>query len=326
MGQLVSDGSRDYVWVTDKTNRGDVIQNLNLAVSDPAGQPDVTAVGGTSLGHGTQTLGPPPTETGLERRALLLGGGRRRRDLPDLPHAGVPAGARRGEREQWDAVRGRRWGLPGGPRRLCGRRPEQRLHHLRQRQRWAWNALGGTSGAAPLWAAVVAVVASANGNTAGYGQLNPALYLLAQQSPSTYLNDVTSGNNDYNATAGGQYPAMPGYDMATGLGTPVASALATGLASMPLSVTISGSQTYGGSPTFIASAKFAGTGTAPFGVTLDSSGLTCSTVGTSTAIGPDPGAGAVHAAVVVVLRAHALGCRRRRLHASCTPRRPMTSL
>ena len=62
MGQLVSDASRDYVWVTDKTNGGDVIQNLNLAVSDPASQPDVTSVGGTSLGHGTKTLGPPPTE------------------------------------------------------------------------------------------------------------------------------------------------------------------------------------------------------------------------------------------------------------------------
>ena len=48
-----------------------------------------------------------------------------------------------------------------------------------------WSALGGTSGAAPLWAAVVAVVASANGNTAGYGALNPALYQLAQQSPGT---------------------------------------------------------------------------------------------------------------------------------------------
>ena len=133
---------------------------------------------------------------------------------------------------------------------------------------------------------MLAVAASANGNTAGYGQLNPALYLLAQQSPGTYLNDVTSGNTDYNATAGGQFPAMAGYDMATGLGTPVASALATGLTSVPLSVTISGSQTYGGSPTFTASANFAGTGTTPFGVTLDSSGLTCTTVGTATTIGP----------------------------------------
>ena len=52
------------------------------------------------------------------------------------------------------------------------------------------------------WAAVLAVIASANGNTAGYGQLNPALYLWLS-SPGTYLNDVTSGNNDYNATAGG---------------------------------------------------------------------------------------------------------------------------
>ena len=110
-----------------------------------------------------------------------------------------------------------------------------------------WTALGGTSGAAPLWAAVLAVVASANGNTSGYGLLNPALYQLAQQSPNTYLNDVMSGNNDYNATAGGQYPAMSGYDMATGLGTPVASELADGLTT-PLDVAVSGSQTYGGSP------------------------------------------------------------------------------
>ena len=96
-----------------------------------------------------------------------------------------------------------------------------------------WNALGGTSGAAPLWAAVLAVDDSANGNTAGYGALNPALYLLAQQSAGTYLNDVTSGNNDYNATGGGSYPAMTGYDMATGLGTPIASQLAAGLRAFP---------------------------------------------------------------------------------------------
>ena len=63
-----------------------------------------------------------------------------------------------------------------------------------------WEALGGTSGAAPLWAAVIAVIASANDNTQGYGALNPDLYLLAEQSPGTYLNDVTVGNNDYNAT------------------------------------------------------------------------------------------------------------------------------
>ena len=57
MGQLVSDGTLGYAWVTD-TNGGDVVQNLNLGVSDPASQPYVTAVGGTSV----TALGPAPTE------------------------------------------------------------------------------------------------------------------------------------------------------------------------------------------------------------------------------------------------------------------------
>ncbi len=126
-----------------------------------------------------------------------------------------------------------------------------------------WAAVGGTSGATPLWAAVLAVAASANGNTVGYGALNPALYVLAQKSPSTYLNDITSGNNDYNATNGGQFPAMSGYDMASGLGTPVASQLASGLTGIPLAVAVSGTQTYGGSPTFSGSANYAGPGDHP---------------------------------------------------------------
>ena len=29
--------------------------------------------------------------------------------------------------------------------------------------------------------------------------MNPILYTLAQKSPGTYFNDVTTGNNDYNA-------------------------------------------------------------------------------------------------------------------------------
>ena len=59
MGALASDGTRGYVWVTDATSNDDVVQNLNLAVSDPASQPYVTAVGGTSV----QAPGPAPTET-----------------------------------------------------------------------------------------------------------------------------------------------------------------------------------------------------------------------------------------------------------------------
>ena len=286
MGQLVSDGSRDYVWVTDETNRGDVIQNLNLAVSDPASQPDVTSVGGTTFGHLTKTLGPPPTEQAWNDALYYsegAGGGgiSTTFTMPAYQQAlgvvsgstGTPCANAGGECREVPDV-------------SADADPSTGYIIFDSVNGLGWNALGGTSGAAPLWASVLAVVASADGNTAGYGLLNPALYLLAQQSPGTYVNDVASGTNDYNATAAGTYPAMSGYDMATGLGTPVASALAAGLTDIPLTVVVSGSLPYGGSPTFTATANYAGSGAAPFGVTLNTSGLTCSTVGSSTAISP----------------------------------------
>jgi hypothetical protein len=295
VGQLVSDGTRDYVWVTDKTNGGDVIQNLNLAVSDPASQPDVTSVGGTSLGHGTRSLGPPPMEQAWNDALYYsegAGGGGISRSftMPDYQKAlgvvtgssGTPCANTGGDCREVPDV-----SADADP--SSGYIIYDSINSVNGQN---WTALGGTSGAAPLWAAVVAVVASANGNTAGYGQLNPALYLLAQESPGTYLNDVTSGNNDYNATAGGSYPAMAGYDMATGLGTPVASELASGLTAIPLDVVVSGSQTYGSqTPTFTASADYADSGITPYGVTLNTSGASCTQVDGSTPIGPTLPAG-----------------------------------
>ena len=81
-------------------------------------------------------------------------------------------------------------------------------------------------------------------------------------------------------------PSTTGYDMASGLGTPVASQLANGLMAIPLAVAVSGSQSYGGTPTFTAvPANYAGTGTLPYGVTgLNTSGLSCTTGG----VGPTP--------------------------------------
>ncbi len=284
MGQLVSDGSLNDVWVTDATSGKDVVQNLNLAVSDPASQPYVTAVGGTSFGHGTATLGPPPTEQ-VWNDALHYSDG-----------AGGGGISKTFTMPAYQQSLGTVSGSSGTPCAATGTDcreipdvsadadPSSGYVIYDSVNGLNWNALGGTSAAAPLWAAVVAVVASADNNTAGYGTLNPALYLLAEQSPGTYLNDVTVGNNDYNATDGGQYPALPGYDMATGLGTPVVSALATGLTVIPLPVAVSGTQTYGGSPTFSGFANFSGPGTTPTGVTLDASALTCTTVGNFTTI------------------------------------------
>ncbi len=85
----------------------------------------------------------------------------------------------------------------------------------------------GTSAATPLWAGLAALVNQARATHSGnvvtphnLGFINPILYSLAGQ-PTKYVSDfhdVTIGNNLY-------YPAVTGYDLATGLGTPKGTAL-----------------------------------------------------------------------------------------------------
>ncbi len=99
----------------------------------------------------------------------------------------------------------------------------------------AWTAFGGTSAAAPLWAAVAALTDDSpfcRAYGSGNAGVQPAgLYHLAGVARSYVygdgeaLGDVTSGGDDYapSGYTGGLYPATPGYDMATGLGTPLAS-------------------------------------------------------------------------------------------------------
>jgi kumamolisin len=74
---------------------------------------------------------------------------------------------------------------------------------------------GGTSQSAPIWAGLAAVMNQylvANGGRL-IGDLNPQLYRIAAGAPLPAFRDVTLGGNAVE-TAG------PGYDMATGLGTP----------------------------------------------------------------------------------------------------------
>jgi kumamolisin len=75
---------------------------------------------------------------------------------------------------------------------------------------------GGTSLAAPIWAGFTAIMdqyLKAN-HDPPVGFFNPILYHLAN-SPVPYrpFHDVTVGGNDF-------FAATPGYDMATGLGSP----------------------------------------------------------------------------------------------------------
>jgi subtilase family serine protease len=108
---------------------------------------------------------------------------------------------------------------------------------------------GGTSAAAPLWAAVAALIDASPFCTdyaSGDAGVQPeGLYTVANDAegyiyPTTasqpeVLYDVTKGNNDYTPSGytGGLYPATVGYDMTTGLGTPLVTGYtSSGAASM----------------------------------------------------------------------------------------------
>ena len=88
-----------------------------------------------------------------------------------------------------------------------------------------WWTSGGTSSSSPLWAAILAEInASQPCKSSGpTGFVSPGLYAVAA-IPAEYkasFNDVTKGNNDdYDIAGGAAFEAGPGFDMATGLGTP----------------------------------------------------------------------------------------------------------
>ncbi|MBC3843199.1 hypothetical protein GXW82_32335 [Streptacidiphilus sp. 4-A2] len=96
-----------------------------------------------------------------------------------------------------------------------------------------WYIIGGTSGAAPTWAAMLAQADSTASCKADgpVGQVNPTLYAAARTTYSSSFYDVTSGSNDWQPSGytGGNYPATSGYDLATGLGTPKYAGLLTEL-------------------------------------------------------------------------------------------------
>ena len=90
------------------------------------------------------------------------------------------------------------------------------------------NEYGGTSFAAPLWAGYLALVnqqALANGNKV-LGFINLLIYPIGTgPSYGSNFHDITSGSNGY--------PAVTGYDLVTGWGSPKGSGLLGTLAGTP---------------------------------------------------------------------------------------------
>ena len=69
--------------------------------------------------------------------------------------------------------------------------------------------IGGTSAVAPLWSGLIALLNEKLGKPLGF--LHPAIYGLPQSTNA--FHDITSGSN-------GAFSAGPGWDAATGLGSP----------------------------------------------------------------------------------------------------------
>jgi len=92
--------------------------------------------------------------------------------------------------------------------------------------------VGGTSAASPLWAGFTALInqqAVANGRGT-IGSMNAAAYAIGETSAySSLFHDITTGN-DTNSGSPAEFFAVPGYDLATGWGSPNGQALINYLA------------------------------------------------------------------------------------------------
>ena len=192
----------------------------NLSVDDPASQPYVVSVGGTTA----ITLGQSPTEQVWNDGATGGAGGGGTSRLWAMPswQKNVPSV------------------LATASSKICGTGTTQcrvtpdvsafadEYTGITIEIDGGWYTIGGTSSSAPMWAGLLAEIneSSTCQSSAvthnGVGFASPLLYevganpTLAAES----FNDVTTGNNDIFSNDHGAYAATTGYDAASGFGTP----------------------------------------------------------------------------------------------------------
>ena len=186
------------------------------AVDDPASQPYVTGVGGTTM---TSDI-PGTAETVWNESGVGAGGGGVSREWAQpsyqsgfaLPQSQINCSS-----------------VPGGgaSSTTCREVPDVSADadpSTGYDIDWDgnWISAAGTSAAAPTWAALVALADSSSACLNGgvrVGFANALLYSL----PASDFNDVAVGGNGYGSVGG--YQAGLGYDMASGLGAPNGAAL-----------------------------------------------------------------------------------------------------
>ncbi|MGO9752931.1 MAG: S8 family serine peptidase [Solirubrobacteraceae bacterium] len=172
-----------------------------LSVEWPASSPGVIAVGGTSLS--VSAGGAYVGETSWEDPLEQAGGG-----------GGLSAYF---ARPAWQSAPGVESRFSDGKRQLPDVSADADVA-----TGWATytagsaGETGGTSAAAPFWAASMALIEqyARRSGVAHLGFVDPVLYAIASSSqPYRPFHDVTVGTDRY-------YPATAGWDFATGLGSP----------------------------------------------------------------------------------------------------------
>ena len=219
---------------------GTAASPADLSVDDPASQPYVVGVGGTTTLDATN---PPVQSTWNDGSQWGSGGGGLSEVWPQTAWQGTPSVPGVNSSQQIAAAKstanvngidfagafceGQALGSASGP---CRQVPDVSANAdefggaITVFEAGSWWTIGGTSSAAPIWAALVADAASLTtcSSGSGIGFVAPELYAVAA-NPTTYalgFNDVTLGSNDVNGSNGGLFASSSGYDMASGLGTP----------------------------------------------------------------------------------------------------------
>ncbi len=206
------------------TTGNDSLATGGLAVNNPAGFPEVTAVGGTQFNEGGGQYWPGGTATSYIPEVvwnetgsggLLASGGGASIYYPKPAWQvgpGVPD----------DNARD----LPDISFSAAGNHDPYAVFNSNGQR-----ATGGTSASSPSFAGVLAllnqyVVASGIQQQPGLGNINPQLYRMAQTTTNVF-HDITEGNNMVPCAQGSKdcttgmlgFSAGPGYDQATGLGS-----------------------------------------------------------------------------------------------------------
>ncbi|MDR3709347.1 MAG: protease pro-enzyme activation domain-containing protein [Capsulimonadaceae bacterium] len=210
-GVSVFAASGDYGAYTDYLYTGETT-TADITAADPAVQPYITAVGGTTLSV-SKTTGAWTNEivwnTSTSTEPLASGGGISVVwPIPSYQSANIPTSNTSGYSKTMRNVPDVALDAsPNSPYAVC---------YL-----GSWDAVAGTSAASPSWAGFAALVneqRSAN-SLSNLGLANPTIYRIA--ASSRYANDFHDITSGYNGLTSSNpiYSAAPGYDLTTGWGS-----------------------------------------------------------------------------------------------------------